>query len=111
ARVAAQLREDRHDLVGEVDRQVHVAALGRDGHPDELVAVDGDQFGGAVADRHDAAGGADAGHLRVNDFEFHVAGEVLQLVAVGGGGEGDLLGVVGALWGGFRRGGGRAPGP
>ena len=39
AGVAAELGEDRHDLVGEVDRQVDVACFRLDRHLDRLVAV------------------------------------------------------------------------
>src|SRR5262249_5694268 len=98
AGVAAELGEDGHDLVAEVDGQIDVAAGGLDGELDGLVAVPGDDGGGAVGQRDDAAGGGDADDLLVGDLVGDVVGEVNGLPADGGG-EDELLGVVETLEG------------
>src|SRR5262249_53091249 len=74
AGIAAQLGEDRHDLIGEIDRQIHVAALGRDRHLDDLVAEGGGDLGRAVGQRNDAARAGDAGDLLVGHLVLDVAG-------------------------------------
>src|SRR5262249_45390487 len=74
AGVTAQLREDRHHLVGEVDRQGDVAARGRDRQLRPLVAVDGGDLGGAVGQRDDPPGGGDADDGGVADLVLDVAG-------------------------------------
>src|SRR5207244_10283950 len=96
ARVATELREDRDDVVGEVDRQVHVAALG--GHLERHlpVAVDGGDLGAAVGQRDDAAGGGDADDRGVADLVLDVAAQVL-LPRGQPAGDDDLRGVVQAL--------------
>src|SRR5262249_14989999 len=98
-RVAPQLGEHRHHVVGEVDRQVHVAAGGGDRDGDLPVAVGGGHLGGAVADGQDPAGGGDAGDLGVGRLVLDVTGQVLQPPAREGGGEDELVRGVGPLEG------------
>src|SRR5262249_28028450 len=99
AAVAAELGEDRDDLVAEVDGQVDVTALGGDGDVDTLVAKAGRNLGGAVADGEDPAGAGDAGHLDVAHLELDLAGQVLESAVGQFGGEDELLGVVEPLEG------------
>jgi hypothetical protein len=77
AAVAAEFREDRHDLIAEVDWQIHVAVRRGDGNRENLVAVGGGDGRRAVGDRNDAARTGDAHHFAVGHVEFHVAGQVL----------------------------------
>src|SRR5262249_3526559 len=77
ARVAAEFGEDRHDLVGKVDGQVDVAALGLDVDGDLLVAVGRRDLGAAVGQRDDAAGGGYLDDLPIAAFVLHVARQVL----------------------------------
>src|SRR5262249_4176685 len=101
--VAAELGEDRDNLVAEVDRQVLVHRFGLDRNLDRLVGVASDDRSGTVPDGNDAARRADANDLVVGGFVLHVAGQVLQASAVERGGEDDLLGSVAALESDFRR--------
>ena len=50
-----------------------------------------------LASGHDAAGGGDAGDLRVGDLVLDVAGQVVRAAAGQRGGDDQLLGVVAAL--------------
>ncbi len=97
ARVAAGLGEDRHDLVGEVDRQVDVAALGRDAGLDPLVAVDRRDLGRAVGERQDAARGGDLDNFRVGDVVLDVLGQVLRAAVLQRRRDNELLRRIGAF--------------
>ena len=114
AGIAAELGEDRRDLVGEVDRQVVADGGRRDRNLHGLIAVAGDDLRHAIGERNDSAGGGDTDDLAVGDFELDIAGEVLEAGSLAyasgsdGGGDYELLSVIASFQGNLGRLGGEA---